>query len=160
MEATNNVLFFIGPLEVTKTVVTMWVIIAVLGLVSWLATRRLKMVPGPIQSAAEMAVTKLQDYFTGTMGRDNARRYFPLMATFFIFIVVSNYSGLRPGAGHGFAVPTANLSTTAGLAIIAFFILCLRSFYSCPASPGTFQLMLLRLRASVVVLCSSADVVG
>ena len=52
MEATNNVLFFIGPLEVTKTVVTMWVIIAVLGLVSWLATRRLKMVPGPIQSAA------------------------------------------------------------------------------------------------------------
>ena len=44
--------------------------------------------------------------------------------------------------------------------LIAFFILCLRSFYSCPASPGTFQLMLLRLRASVVVLCSSADVVG
>ena len=80
------------------------------------------MVPGPIQSAAEMAVTKLQDYFTGTMGRDNARRYFPVMATFFIFIVVSNYSGILPGAGHGFAVPTANLSTTAGLAIIAFFI--------------------------------------
>ena len=79
------------------------------------------MVPGPIQSAAEMAVSKLQDYFTGTMGRDNARRYFPVMATFFIFIVVSNYSGILPGAGHGFAVPTANLSTTAGLAIIAFF---------------------------------------
>ena len=121
MEATSNALFSIGPLEVTKTVVTMWVIIVVLGLVSWLATRRLKMVPGPIQSAAEMAVTKLQDYFTGTMGRDNARRYFPVMATFFIFIVVSNYSGILPGAGHGFAVPTANLSTTAGLAIIAFF---------------------------------------
>ena len=101
MEATSNALFSIGPLEVTKTVVTMWVIIVVLGLVSWLATRRLKMVPGPIQSAAEMAVTKLQDYFTGTMGRDNARRYFPVMATFFIFIVVSNYSGILPGAGHG-----------------------------------------------------------
>lgn len=98
MEATSNALFSIGPLEVTKTVVTMWVIIVVLGLVSWLATRRLKMVPGPIQSAAEMAVTKLQDYFTGTMGRDNARRYFPVMATFFIFIVVSNYSGILPGA--------------------------------------------------------------
>ena len=121
MEATSNALFSIGPLEVTKTVVTMWVIIVVLGLVSWLATRRLKMVPGPIQSAAEMAVTKLQDYFTGTMGCDNARRYFPVMATFFIFIVVSNYSGILPGAGHGCAVPTANLSTTAGLAIIAFF---------------------------------------
>ena len=121
MEHTSNILFSIGPLEVTKTVVTMWVIIVVLGFVSWLATRRLKEVPGPIQSAAEMAVTKLQDYFAGNMGRDNARRYFPVMATYFIFIVVSNYSGLLPGAGHGFAVPTANLSTTAGLAVIAFF---------------------------------------
>ena len=119
MEETSNVLFSIGPLEVTRTVVTMWVIIAVLGLVSWLATRRLKTVPGPIQSAAEMAVAKLQDYFTGTMGRHNARRY--LMATFFIFIVICNYSGLLPGAGHGFAVPTASLSTTAGLAVIAAF---------------------------------------
>ena len=121
MEETSNVLFSIGPLEVTRTVVTMWVIIAVLGLVSWLATRRLKTVPGPIQSAAEMAVAKLQDYFTGTMGRHNARRYFPVMATFFIFIVICNYSGLLPGAGHGFAVPTASLSTTAGLAVIAAF---------------------------------------
>ena len=93
MEHTSNILFSIGPLEVTKTVVTMWVIIVVLGFVSWLATRRLKMVPGPIQSAAEMAVTKLQDYFTGTMGRDNARRYFPVMATFFIFIVVCRTHG-------------------------------------------------------------------
>ena len=56
MEHTSNILFSIGPLEVTKTVVTMWVIIVVLGFVSWLATRRLKEVPGPIQSAAEMAV--------------------------------------------------------------------------------------------------------
>lgn len=121
MENTANFLFSIGPLEVTKTVVSMWVIIAVLGLVSWLATRRLKDVPGPIQNAAEMAVTKLQEYFTGTMGAENARRYFPIMATYFIFILVSNYSGLLPGAGKAFAVPTANLSTTAGLAVIAFF---------------------------------------
>ncbi|MBQ0037366.1 MAG: F0F1 ATP synthase subunit A [Clostridiales bacterium] len=121
MENTANVLFSIGPLEVTKAVVSMWVIIAVIGIVSFIATRRLKDVPGPIQNAAEMAVAKLQDYFTGNMGAENARRYFPVMATFFVFIVVSNYSGLLPGAGKLFSVPTANLSTTAGLALIAFF---------------------------------------
>lgn len=121
MEETTNVLFSIGPLEVTRSVVTMWVIIVILGLISYLATRRLKDVPGPLQNAAEMAVSKLRDYFAGTMGPDNARRYFPVMATFFIFIVVSNYSGLLPGAGKAFAVPTASLSTTAGLAIVAFF---------------------------------------
>ena len=60
MEETSNVLFSIGPLEVTRTVVTMWVIIAVLGQVSWLATRRLKTGPGPIPGAEEMAVASLQ----------------------------------------------------------------------------------------------------
>ena len=46
-----------------------------------------------------------------------------IFATFFIFIVVCNYSGLLPGAGHvkGFAVPTACLSVTAALGIVAFF---------------------------------------
>ena len=114
----TNVLFSIGPLEVTGAVVTMWVIVAVLALVSWLATRRLRDVPGPLQNAAEMAVEKLQGFYGGIMGPANARRYFPMMATFFIFIVVSNYIGLLPGAGQVFTVPTATLSVTAGLAII------------------------------------------
>ena len=45
------------------------------------------------------------------------------MGTFFIFIIVCNYSGLLPGAGHleGFSVPTACLSVTAGLGVVAFF---------------------------------------
>ena len=88
---------------------------------SWLATRHLKEVPGKLQNLAEMAVESLQNYFGGIMGQENAKRYFPIMATFFIFIVVSNYSGLLPGAGSVFAVPTACLSVTAGLAIVAFF---------------------------------------
>ena len=56
MEEATNVLFSIGPLEVTSTVTTMWAIIVVLGLVSWLVTRNLKEIPGPLQSGAEMAV--------------------------------------------------------------------------------------------------------
>ena len=121
----TNVLFSIGPLEVTGAVVTMWVIVAVLALLSWLATRRLRDVPGPLQNAAEMAVEKLQGFYGGILGPANARRYFPMMATFFIFIVVSNYIGLLPGAGAVFTVPTATLSVTAGLAIIKPFLLML-----------------------------------
>lgn len=119
----SNILFSIGPLEVTSTVMTMWVMIAVLALISWLATRKMKDVPGPLQSAAEIAVGSLQNYFEGNLGKKAARKYFPVFATFFIFIIVSNYSGLLPGAGHlpGFAVPTACLSVTAALGIIAFF---------------------------------------
>ena len=56
------------------------------------------------------------------MGKDYTKKYFPVFATFFIFIVVCNYSGQLPGAGHitGFSVPTACLSVTAALGIIAF----------------------------------------
>ena len=122
MEHTN-VLFSIGPLQVTSTVVSMWAIILVLALLSFLATRRLKDVPGPLQNLAEMAIEKLQSFFADTLGQKHMRKYFPIFATFFIFIIVSNYSGLIPGMGHvkGMALPTASLSVTAGLGVIAFF---------------------------------------
>ena len=121
MEDVNGVLFSIGPLEVTGRVVTMWVIIAVISLASFLATRRLRDVPGPLQNLAELAVEKLRSFFSGNLSPENARRYLPVMGTFFIFILVSNYSGLLPGAGKLFAVPTSGLSVTAGLAVVAFF---------------------------------------
>ncbi|MGI5976657.1 MAG: F0F1 ATP synthase subunit A [Candidatus Limivicinus sp.] len=119
----EDVLFTIGPVEVTGVVVTSWVIIALLALFSYLATRRLKEIPGPLQTAAEMAIGSLRKFFADVLGKRKADRYLPIFATFFIYIIVSNYSGLLPGAGHlkGFSVPTGNLSVTAGLAITAFF---------------------------------------
>ncbi len=122
MEGTN-VLFSIGPLQVTSTVTTMWGVIIVLGLLSYFATRNLKTIPGPLQNVAELAVESLQKYFTGNLGKKMARRYLPIFATFFVFIIVSNYTGILPGFGHmtGLATPTACLSVTAALGIIAFF---------------------------------------
>ena len=101
----------------------MWAIILVLTVVSYLATRKLKEVPGPLQNLAEMAIEKLQSFFADTLGQKHMRKYFPIFATFFIFIIVSNYSGLLPGVGHvqGMALPTASLSVTAGLGVVAFF---------------------------------------
>jgi F-type H+-transporting ATPase subunit a len=65
--------------------------------------------------------------------RERAKEFFPLIGTFFFFILLANWSGLLPGMGsigiygehHGhlelipiFRGPTADLSTTIGLAII------------------------------------------
>ena len=123
MVEESNVLFSIGPIEITGVIMTMWVIIAVLALLSWLATRHMSDVPGPLQNLAELAVSKLQGYYSGILGPKLTKKYFPIFATLFIFIILSNYSGVLPGAGHikGFSVPTACLSVTAGLAIIGFF---------------------------------------
>ena len=68
MEETSNVLFSIGPIEITGVVVTMWVIIAVLTVLSILATRNMKDVPGPLQNLAEQAVGKLHGYYSSILG--------------------------------------------------------------------------------------------
>ena len=109
-------------LQIPRPIITMWVIMAVLVIFSILATKNLKEVPGPIQNAAESAIEFLQGFFGGIIGEKNTRRYFPLFATMFIFIIVSNYSGLLPGAGDFFAVATASLSVTAGLGIVVFIM--------------------------------------
>ena len=123
MEEASSVLFWVGPLAVTSRVTTMWAIILILTVLSIIATRNMKEVPGKLQNVAEMAVEKLQNYFQGTLGEELCHKYFTVFATFFVFIIVSNYSGLMPGMGHlkGMAVPTASLSVTAGLAIVGFF---------------------------------------
>ena len=115
--------FSIFGFEVTSAVITTWGIMLILVILSILATRNLKDVPGPLQNLAEMAVSKLQGYYEGILGPKLGKKYFPIMATLFIFIIVCNYSGLLPGAGHikGFSVPTASLSVTAALAIVGFF---------------------------------------
>lgn len=121
MHEASGVLFSILGLEVTKPVVTTWTIMLMLVVFSILATKNLKEVPGPLQNLAEIALEKLEGFFADIMGYANMRRYFPVLATLFIFIVISNYTGLLPGAGELFSVPTAGLSVTCGLAVIAFF---------------------------------------
>ncbi len=117
-----KVLFTIFGLEVTGHVTTMWGIMLFMFLVFVVATRKLDKVPGRFQCMVEYTVEALLNFFSGIMGREQARRYFPLLATLFLFILISNWSGLLPFAGHveGFRPPTSTLSVTAGLAVIAF----------------------------------------
>ena len=74
MEGTN-VLFSIGPVQITSTLTTMWVIILILTVLSILATRKLKDVPGPLQNIAEMVVESLQKYFADILGAKTAKKY-------------------------------------------------------------------------------------
>lgn len=104
----------------TKTVYSMWIIMAAVLLFAFICTRKMKEVPGTLQNVAEMAVSSLYGLIEGIMGK-NTRQFFPLLGTYFVFIVVCNYTGFIPGAGEFFTVPTSVLAVTAALAIIAFF---------------------------------------
>ena len=78
----------------TKTIYSMWAIMAVILLFCFIATRKMKDVPGPLQNIAEMAVSGLLSFFSGVLGEKKARHYFPMLASFFVLIIVCNYSGL------------------------------------------------------------------
>jgi F-type H+-transporting ATPase subunit a len=107
--------FQLGPVAVTGTVVTTWAIMAVLGLAAWLASRRLRIQPGPLQAALEGAVCTIEDA-VAAVEPQHAHRIMPLIATLWIFLVVANLTGLVPGL-HS---PTRDLSATAALAFLVF----------------------------------------
>ena len=64
--------------------------------VSFLATRAMKLIPSGAQNFFESAIEFLFDQIEDIAGQRNARRFFPVIATLFIFILVSNWMGLLP----------------------------------------------------------------
>ena len=109
------VLFRLGPLAITRPVATTWAIMAVLTLVSWLVTRRLKLHPDRRQTVLELIVTGIMAQIDQVI-RKNSRPFLPLLGTLFIFLVAANLSGVLPGV----EAPTGKLETPAALAVIVF----------------------------------------
>ena len=109
------VLFRLGPLAITRPVVTTWAIMAVLTLVSWVVTRRLKLHPDRRQTVLELIVTGIMAQID-QMIRKNPRPFLPLLGTLFILLVAANLSGVLPGV----EAPTGKLETPAALALTVF----------------------------------------
>jgi F-type H+-transporting ATPase subunit a len=80
---TSTILFHLGPLTITRPVVTTWAIMAVLTLVSWLVTRRLRLHPDRRQTVLELIVTGIMAQIEEVI-RKNPRPFLPLLGTLFI----------------------------------------------------------------------------
>lgn len=112
--------FYIGPIPVDHIVVTQWALIAILTVLAALATRKIEMVPRGLQNVLEATVSWTRDFFSILIeNKAAAKQCAPFLTTVFIFILVSNYSGLLPGAAavEGFQPPTSNWNVTLGLAL-------------------------------------------
>jgi F-type H+-transporting ATPase subunit a len=99
----------------THAIVYTWFIMGLLLVLSILATKGLKAVPGGLQNFMEVIIGGIENMLVETMG-EHGKPFFPLIATLAIFILVSNLIGLIPG----FYPPTANINTTAACAVIVF----------------------------------------
>ncbi|MGH2562781.1 MAG: F0F1 ATP synthase subunit A [Thermomicrobiales bacterium] len=99
VEIAAETLFHVGPVPVTNSMLTMFIVMAaVLLIFSWLA-RRAQMIPTRGQGVLELIVEFMLGLVEGTAGKRAGRRIFPLVAGLFIFIIFANYSGLLPGVG-------------------------------------------------------------
>ena len=112
----TDVLFHLGPIPISSAVAVTWGIMLVLGLGSWLSTRRLSLQPSRWQAALELLVETIDGQIRDTMQVDPAP-YRSLVGGIFLYVLVANWSGLVPGVEP----PTAHLETDAALAGIVFF---------------------------------------
>jgi F-type H+-transporting ATPase subunit a len=96
---TAETLFDLGPIHFTNSMLMTLIVIAAITFFFWWNTRNISLVPGRGQNFVEMIVEFLVNLVEGTAGKRTGRLIFPLVATLFIFIITSNYSGLLPGVG-------------------------------------------------------------
>lgn len=96
-------------------VIYSWVVMALLIILAFLATKSISMVPGKLQNLFETLIGGLEDFMVGITGEEG-RWFFPLIGTVFLYVLTCNLLGLIPG----FFPPTANLNTTASCAVTVF----------------------------------------
>jgi F-type H+-transporting ATPase subunit a len=99
VEIAAETLFNIGPIPVTNSMLTMFIVMAGILIAGWWIARKAQTIPTHSQSVVEMMIEFLLGLVEGTAGRKEGRRVFPLIGAIFIFILFANYSGLLPGVG-------------------------------------------------------------
>ena len=81
---------------ITNSLLATWLVMTVLIVFSLAATRKMSLVPSGLQSVAELIVGGLHDFFSSVTGH-YVDKFFPLIASLFLFIITANWMGLLPG---------------------------------------------------------------
>ena len=121
----------IGNFPITNTLVASSVVFVVLTVLAVLVGKRLRMIPGRLQSVFEQMVEGVYDFVAETLeSREMARKFFPLIVTMFLFIWLANLMEFLPGIGSIlydgvplFRSVNTDLNTPLALSLIAFFVI-------------------------------------
>lgn len=130
--------FSIGNFPVTNSLINSWAVVFIVVLLALAVSRKIRPVPRGIQNVLEIIIEGFLGIFDSVTGsRKRSLKFFPLVFSFFIFILINNWLGLLPGIGsigkyaahdgHEVFIPffrggTADLNTTLALAIIGVAI--------------------------------------
>ena len=106
---------FSGCLLAWENIIFSLLIVSVISLVTYIASRKLSLIPGRLQNFFEIFAGSIDDFVCGIIGH-KGRDYVPFIGTLFIYILCMNLSGLIPFIKS----PSASWSTTLALAICVF----------------------------------------
>lgn len=122
-------IFHIGSWPVTNGLFLSVIISLLLMLGAFLLGRRLKLIPGAAQNAAEWLIDGVLAVMDSVLGdRLQSEKYLPLVATIFLFVLCANWTELIPGVGSLFVrggeaapifrSPSSDLNFTLALAVV------------------------------------------
>ncbi len=98
----------------TTYILMTWVVMAVLIIFSYFATKKASLIPHPVQVVAELLVNLFYNLVVETLDEKLAKKYFPLICSLFMFLLLCNWIGVIPMM----AEPTRDLNTTLGMGIL------------------------------------------
>jgi F-type H+-transporting ATPase subunit a len=109
------------PFEISNVVFAEWLIMAVLIAIAIVVNKAV--INGrftKVRGTLELLLDFLEGWYASFIGsRKNARRFMPLLATLFLFILFSNYLGIIPTVGYAaLFAPTGRWGTTLGLGVV------------------------------------------
>jgi F-type H+-transporting ATPase subunit a len=124
-------LFQIGGIPVSNSILTTWILAAVIIIAIRVLIGTPKIVPNKGQALVENMASGLRDALEPIVGKSMIGKVFPTLCGFFIFILLMNWSGLLPGVGtikynsdghwlDAVRPATSDLNTTLALSIISF----------------------------------------
>ncbi|HET8850945.1 MAG TPA: FoF1 ATP synthase subunit a, partial [Ktedonobacteraceae bacterium] len=114
-----DTIFNIGPLPVTNTLLCTWITIVILVVLFFLGTRNQKLIPSGLQNLLEWAVELLLGLVESVAGKIKGKKFFPLVATFFIFILFANLLDVIPGVD---TIGTISTSAAKSHAVLGFLL--------------------------------------
>jgi len=116
-EIAPDVVFTVGPLEVTSTVINTWAMMLLLGVGAYLIGRNLKLRPGLVQNMLEWIIEAIERLIREMVGVEDTSIFLPLVGTLAFFIGTANLIGLLPGLKS----PTPDINTPLAMALVVLF---------------------------------------
>jgi F-type H+-transporting ATPase subunit a len=116
-------LFYIGPFPVTNSILVTWITIVLFIIAVVLIRIKKNIVPKGLQNVFEYVLEMFYNMVVDVFESEKkAQRFYPLIVTIFLFVLIINWLGLLPGVGS--IVPllrgaSADLNTTIALALVS-----------------------------------------